>query len=265
MGLGYLLAVLIGMVLGALGGGGAVLTVPVLLYVFGVGMKAAVPMSLAVVGTTSLFGVWRYHQRGEVDIRAALVFGPAAMLGALGGTWAALRVSSRLQLVVFAGLMITAALMMLRGRRPGAASSAARPGVLLAAVGAGVGFLTGFVGVGGGFMYVPALTLMAGLEMRRAVGTSLALIVMSCAAGLLGYTGRLDLDWALIGVFTGLALVGVVLGTTISARLPQATLRRAFAVLLLLMGAFVLARGEAQSTTQTTTTGIDHDAVSTLL
>ncbi|MEK6686931.1 MAG: sulfite exporter TauE/SafE family protein [Gemmatimonadota bacterium] len=265
MVVGYGLAVLIGVVLGALGGGGAVLTVPVLLYGFGVGMKAAVPMSLAVVGTTSVYGVWRYHQRREVDFHSALVFGPAAMLGALGGTWAALRVSSRLQLVVFAVLLLTTAVMMLRGRKKAAVPGGRRSPVLLGIIGAGVGFLTGLVGVGGGFMYVPALTLMARLEMRRAVGTSLALIVLSCAAGLAGYAGRYDLDWGLIGIFTALALVGVALGTTVSARLPQATLRRAFAVLLLLMGAFVLARGEAQSVEHTMNTGIHDDAVSTLL
>lgn len=265
MVVGYGLAVLIGVVLGALGGGGAVLTVPVLLYGFGVGMKAAVPMSLAVVGTTSLYGVWRYHRRGEVDFRSALVFGPAAMLGALGGTWTALRVSARLQLVVFAVLLLTTAVMMLRGRKPAAVPQGRRAPVLLGTVGAGVGFLTGLVGVGGGFMYVPALTLMARLEMRQAVGTSLALIVLSCAAGLAGYAGRYDLDWGLIGTFTALALVGVGLGASVSARLPQATLRRAFAVLLLLMGVFVLARGEAQAVEETTETGMENHAVSTLL
>jgi uncharacterized protein len=110
-------------------------------------------------------------------------------------------------------------------------------------VGAAVGVLTGFAGVGGGFLYVPALVLLGGLPMRQAVGTSLALILLSCIAGVVRYHGSLVLDWRAIALFTGIALVGVALGTRLSGRVSQTVLRRGFAVLVLVMGALVLSVG----------------------
>src|SRR5512139_1832414 len=170
--LGYGLAILIGVSLGLLGGGGAILTVPVLVYVMGLDVKEAVPSSLVIVGLTSLVGMLRHRSAGTVDARAAITFGPAAILGSLIGTRAALLVSSRLQLAVFAVVLLAAATMMLRPRRGALHPGRSRPRPLILVLGTGVGFLTGFVGVGGGFMYVPALTLLAGLEMKPAVGTS---------------------------------------------------------------------------------------------
>ncbi len=244
--LGYGLALLIGVVLGLLGGGGAILTVPVLVYVFGTGMKQAVPMSLVVVGLASLLGVLRHRRGGRVNLRAAAAFGPPAMAGALLGTWAALRVTGALQLTVFAVVLIAAAALMLRDRREdGAPPARRRPLPVLGLMGLAVGFLTGFIGVGGGFMYVPALTLLAGLDMKSAVGTSLALIVLSCATGLAGYLGRVTIDWPLVAGFTALAFAGVAVGSALVPRVSQQALRRGFAVFLLLMGAFVLVRGEA--------------------
>lgn len=244
--IGYALALVIGLILGLLGGGGAILTIPVLVYVFGIGMKTAVPISLVVVGLASVVGVARHRRHGHVRFGMALAFGPAAMAGAVAGSAAALRVSSATQLTVFAILLVSAASLML-WRRPDADSAhRSRPRILVAAIGAGVGFTTGFVGVGGGFMYVPALVLLAGLEMREAVGTSLVLVVLSCAAGLAGYLGRVPLPWDLIAIFTGLELAGVAVGTALSTRVPQQKLRRVFAFFLLALGAFVLLKGERQ-------------------
>ena len=242
--LGYALAVLIGVTLGLLGGGGAILTVPVLVYVMGVGMKQAVPMSLVVVGLTSLLGVVRHRNAGNVNLGAALAFGPAAILGSLLGTTAALRVSARFQLTVFAVVLLAAAALMLRGRGPDPATGPRprKPWPFIAGLGSGVGFLTGLVGVGGGFLYVPALTVFGGLEMRQAVGTSLALIALSCAAGLAGYVGRVPIDWAMVGIFSVLAFIGVGIGSALVPRVPQAVLRKGFAVFILLMGVLVLAR-----------------------
>jgi hypothetical protein len=121
-----------------------------------------------------------------------------------------------------------------------ATPSTRRPLPLVALLGAGVGVLTGLVGVGGGFLYVPALTLAGGLDMKKAVGTSLALITLSSAAGLAGYLGRVPLDWPLIGLFTVLAFLGVGLGSAMVRRVSQQGLRRAFAVLMLVMGVLVL-------------------------
>ena len=243
--LGYALAVLIGVTLGLLGGGGSILTVPVLVYVMHVDVKQAVPASLVVVGLTSLVGAYHHWKAGNVHLPAVVAFGPTAVLGSLAGSQIALRVSGRLQLTIFAVVLVGASVRMLMGRgAPDAPAtpSTRRPLPLVALLGAGVGVLTGLVGVGGGFLYVPALTLAGGLDMKKAVGTSLALITLSSAAGIAGYLGRVPLDWPLIGLFTVLAFLGVGLGSAMVRRVSQQGLRRAFAVLMLVMGVLVLIR-----------------------
>lgn len=242
--LGYALGVLIGMTLGLLGGGGAILSVPILVYVLGVPVKSAVPTSLVVVGLTSLVGVVQHYREGNVNARAAVVFGPAAALGSLVGSRLALHIDSRLQLAIFGVVLLSAAIRMFQAVEVerGAGPAPAKPLPLLMMIGAGVGLLTGLVGVGGGFLYVPALTLLAGLDMKHAVGTSLALITVSCAAGLVGYLGQVHLDWVLIAVFTALAFVGVVIGSRIALKVDATKLRKAFAVLMLVMGVLVLVR-----------------------
>jgi len=241
----YALAVLIGVTLGLLGGGGSILTVPVLVYVMHVDMKQAVPTSLVVVGLTSLVGAYHHWKAANVHLPAVAAFGPTAILGSLVGSQVALRVSGRLQLTIFAVVLVGASVRMLMGRgAPDAPAtpSTRRPLPLVALLGAGVGVLTGLVGVGGGFLYVPALTLAGGLDMKKAVGTSLALITLSSAAGIAGYLGRVPLDWPLIGLFTVLAFLGVGLGSAMVRRVSQQGLRRAFAVLMLVMGVLVLIR-----------------------
>lgn len=241
--LGLALALVIGMALGLLGGGGAILTVPALVYVMGLSVKQAVPTSLVVVGLTSLVGATRHARAGTLNLRAALAFGPPAMLGALVGSRAALRVSGDLQLAVFGTILLAAAAMMLRPvRGDGAASRPRSPLPLIGVLGAGVGFLTGFIGVGGGFMYVPALVLLGGLEIKPAVGTSLALIALSSATGVASYLGRIPIDWRMVVPFTAVAFVGVAFGSALVPRVPQQALRRGFAVFMLLMGVLVLLR-----------------------
>lgn len=240
--LGYPLAILIGISLGLLGGGGAILTVPVLVYVMGVGVKQAVPMSLVIVGLTSFLGMLRHKKAGTLNGRAAITFGPAAILGSLIGTRVALLVDPRVQLTVFAVVLLGAAAMMLRRRTERLGTGQARSLPLIVLIGTGVGFLTGFVGVGGGFLYVPALTVLGGLGMKAAIGTSLALITMSSAAGVGGYLGRVTLDWRLVGSLTVLAFVGVQIGSALVPKVPQEKLRRWFALLLLVMGVLVLVR-----------------------
>jgi hypothetical protein len=241
---GYALAIVIGISLGLLGGGGAILTVPVLVYILGVGVKQAVPMSLVVVGATSLTGVVHHSRDGNVDWRSILSFGPAAIVGSLLGSALAFRVSGHVQLLIFGVVLIVAAVAMLRAPAPSDVTRAPRPPILLALIGAAVGVLTGLIGVGGGFLYVPALALLGGLEMRRAVGTSLGLIVLSCAAALLGYLGRMPIDWQVVLIFGLLAFVGVRIGTALVPKVSQGTLRKAFAGLLLVIGIVVLITGE---------------------
>lgn len=239
--LGYVLALLIGLALGLLGGGGSILTIPVLHYVMGYGMKAAVPMSLVVVGLTSAVGALAHRRGGTLSLRTVLIFAPPAIVGTLLGAELGLRTSAELQLTVFAVVMLAAAVSMYLGQS--AVEHAGRPHhpvPLILLVGALVGGLTGFVGVGGGFLYVPALVLLGGLPMKQAVGTSLALIMISCSAGVVRYHGSLDLDWRAIALFTGVALLGVALGSRLVIHVSQAVLRRGFAIFLLVMGAVVL-------------------------
>lgn len=245
--LGYALALLIGISLGLLGGGGSILTVPVLHYVLGYGVKDAIPMSLVVVGLTSGFGAINHARVGTVRWRTALAFGPPAIVGAILGAELGLRVDATTQLTVFAVVMLLAAVSMLRGgvgaREEARPPRARHPLPFITLVGALVGVLTGFVGVGGGFLYVPALALLAGLAMKEAIGTSLVLILLSCAAGLVRYWGHLQFDWRAIALFSGIAFVGVAVGSRLVPYLSQRTLKKGFAFFLLAMGAVVLLSG----------------------
>ncbi len=245
--LGLALAALIGLSLGLLGGGGSILTVPVLVYVMGFGPKEAIAASLGVVGTVSLVGSLAHWRVGNVDLRMALLFGAFAMGGAYLGAHLSAFVGGQTQLVVFAGVMLLAAASMLRGRSGPEGGEAPRAPRLAttAAVGVGVGALTGLVGVGGGFLIVPALVLLARVPMRQAVGTSLLVIAMNSAAGLAGYLGRVEVPWGFVAVFAAVASGGIVLGSRLVKRVPQEALRRGFAVFLLAMGSFILYQNRA--------------------
>ncbi len=241
--LGYFLALVIGLSLGVLGGGGSILTIPVLHYVMGYSVREAVPMSLVVVGFTSAIGAVGHWQKGNVQFRTALAFGIPAIVGAVFGADLGPRVADGIRLTIFAAVMLAAAVSMMRAS-PEPAPGAARPripGVTL--IGAVTGFLTGFVGVGGGFIYVPVLTLLGGLPVRQAIGTSLLLIVLSCIGGIARYLGHPELDsldWPVVALFTAIALVGVMVGSRIASRVSQAGLRKGFAVFLLVLGLVVL-------------------------
>ncbi len=223
------------------------LTVPILVYVFGFSMKAAVPMSLGVVGVTSAIGALRHRRDGTVRLPAALAFAPGAIAGTLLGTRLATLVSGRTQLVLFALVMGAAALAMLRpprvpatGAHPGHGPPTLREAVRALPAGLGVGVLTGLVGVGGGFLIVPALVLLLGLPIHHAVGTSLVVIAVNAAAGVAGYLGRVTFDWATMAGFTAIAIVGVLGGAALAPRVPAARLRRGFAVFLIAMAALIL-------------------------
>lgn len=236
------LAALIGLSLGLLGGGGSILTVPVLVYVLGVAAKPAIAMSLPIVGVTSLIGAALHWRLGNVRVGTALTFGLLAMVGAFAGAKLSVLLSGAAQLALLAVVMLAAAGSMLRGGPRGTDAAAAAPPrlALLVPVALGVGVLTGLVGIGGGFLVVPALVLLAHVPMRQAVGTSLLVIAMNSASGFAGYLGTVDLDWGFLAGFTGAAVAGALAGTALAARVPQAALKRAFAVFLLAMGGFVL-------------------------
>jgi uncharacterized membrane protein YfcA len=240
------LGVLIGLSLGLLGGGGSILTVPVFVYVLGFGVKESIAMSLAVVGATSLVGALGHWRHGHVKIRVAVVFGAVAMTGTYIGTRLAARLTGGEQLAIFAVVMLLAAGFMLRGRRidgdgPDRSPDASLPMAITAAEGLAVGSLTGLIGVGGGFVIVPALVL-AGLSMRDAVGTSLLTIAMNCAVGFYGYVGQVQIAWMPMLLVIGGTIPGIATGTYASQFVSQRALRRAFGVLLLGIAAYILYR-----------------------
>jgi uncharacterized membrane protein YfcA len=226
-------ALFVGLVLGLLGAGGSILTVPILVYLGHMEPHAAVISSLTVVGVTSLVAALPHARAGRVRLRVALLFSLASVPSALLGTRLSRGLSSRVLMLLFAAVMTISALAMLLRRQP-PQSEEPEPLKLLG-VGFLVGLVTGVVGVGGGFLIVPALVLLAGLSMTDAVGTSLVSIAFACAAGLLGKWGSATVDWSLTGGFLAVALLGSLLGTQMSRRVAAARLRRGFAGFVLLV------------------------------
>ncbi len=240
-------ALSIGLSLGLMGSGGSILTVPVLVFLLGEGEKVAIAESLAIVGAIAFVGSLPYASRGLVHWRSVLLFGVPGMAGAFLGAAASAYVSGTTQLVFFGFVMLTAAFFMLRppGNDDVLDDSEGRVAWKVATDGLLVGAVTGFVGVGGGFLIVPALVLLGGLEMHLAVGTSLMIIALKSATGFVKYldvlTGlELSVDWSLIAVFVALGTAGSIAGTWLAARTPQVRLRQAFAVFLMSMAVFVL-------------------------
>ncbi|MDQ3264146.1 MAG: sulfite exporter TauE/SafE family protein [Myxococcota bacterium] len=244
--LGFSLAGLIGLALGLLGGGGSILTVPILVYALGFSPKQGIALGLAVVGVTSLVGAISQWRRGNVKLKAAATFAGVAMLGTYGGARLSAFIPGAVQLVLFAAVMLVAAFFMQRNaRRPLPALEAvpvvprSRP-LILGISALAVGALTGIAGVGGGFLIVPALVLLAGLPMKQAVGTSLVVISLNSLVGFAGYQGQVEVPWAQLAVFTTIAVGGILLGTWASHHVSQARLKSAFSVLLVVMGVFIL-------------------------
>lgn len=248
--LGAGLALLVGFSLGLLGGGGSVLTVPILVYVLGVETKPAIATSLLVVGLVAFFGFLSHLRKGTVAAKVAMVFGPFAVVAAFAAARAAQYISDTAQLVLFAVVGLFGSVLMLRGTsvrvsiadEPIYEPHADARTTLLALQGTAVGLLTGTVGVGGGFLIVPALVLVAKLPMRVAIGTSLLIITMNALSGFAGYLGSVAINWTLVAWFTGIAAIGSVIGTSVSGRVPQQRLRQVFGYLLIVVSLYVLYR-----------------------
>ena len=236
------LSLLIGVVLGMLGGGGAILTLPMLVYALGVDPKVAIATSLFVVGTTSLAAASVHARAGRVKWKTGLVFGGAAMAGAFGGGHVASFVPSTALLLLFSAVMLVTAITMLR-QGTGTSSSAPRSLAFgrSVALGAAVGVLSGLVGSGGGFLIVPALSILGGLAMREAIGTSLFVIALQSFAGFAGHATHVQLDWRLVAIVTGASVVGTVIGSLLGRKVPVDLLRRGFAWLVIVMGLFIIA------------------------
>lgn len=239
-------AALIGVCLGLLGAGGSILTVPALVYLVGQPEKVAIASALLIVSTVAAIGAVPYAIGRQVDWRAVWVFGPAAMVGAFLGAFAGNLLPGQLQLVLLGAILLLAAWRLSRPLPLQQDTDRAAPALAgLATRGAVVGGLTGLVGIGGGFLIVPALALLGQVPMRRAIGTSLVLIPVQAMSGfwkhhvVLGRMG-LELDWEVIWLFIGLGAFGTLLGQRLGGRLNQDMLRQAFAGLLVLIGAAIL-------------------------
>jgi uncharacterized membrane protein YfcA len=235
----------IGLLLGLVGGGGSILAVPVLVYVLGEPVKRATTESLVIVGATALVGGLAAWRAGRVRWRVGLAFAAAGAAASVGGTALNRAAGSSAILLAFGLLLPAAAYAILRGTRarpeaPGGARPPAWPRV--AAAGAVTGVLTGFFGVGGGFVIVPALTLALGLPMTLAVGTSLLVIALTSAAALAAHLASGGIDIGLAAAFTAAAIAGAVAGTHLHGRLPESRLRRLFAALLVAVAAFLIAK-----------------------
>ncbi|MEZ4332127.1 MAG: sulfite exporter TauE/SafE family protein [Myxococcota bacterium] len=242
---GLVLAIAIGLALGFFGGGGSILTVPLLVYVFGLPPKQAIASSLVVVALASTVSAVQHARAGNLRPDAALTFGSAGVVGAYLGGRASAWLDGGLLLLLFAAMMLLTAGAMWRGRRPPADPAAAagrRSPLRLMLQGIAVGGFTGLVGAGGGFLIVPALALWAGLPMTAAVGTSLVIIVMNCIAGYLGYASNVSIDPVVVGGVASSAIAGALVGARLARRIDPASLRRGFALFVLAMGATILVR-----------------------
>ncbi len=235
----------IGLSLGMIGGGGSILAVPVLVYILGEPVKEATTVSLAIVGTSALAGVLARRRSDCVEWRIAIPFGLAGALGTLAGTALNRRASPSSILFLFALVMLAAAWAMLR-RRASTADEAADvahvPLARLLPAGLVVGVLTGFFGVGGGFVIVPALVLLIGLPLRAAVGTSLAALVIISAAAFTAHLNSGSINWTVAASFTAAGVVGAVSGTRLADHVSTDRLNQLFAGLVIAVAIFLLAK-----------------------
>lgn len=256
--LGYIASIFMGLSLGLIGGGGSILTVPILVYLFSINPVLATAYSLFIVGLTALVGGASYLKRGDVDLKTGFIFAipsfigvyltrayviphlpdPVFRIGELGIS------KSLLIMGVFAVLMVLASVSMIRTKKQKETTTHLSGGqkfLLISAEGLIVGAITGFVGAGGGFLIIPALVVLVGMPMKIAVGTSLFIIA---AKSLIGFVGDIqhqaNIDWKLLFTIAGIAIVGLFIGMKFHSKIPEKSLKKGFGYFVLLMGAFIL-------------------------
>jgi len=239
--LGLILVALMGLSLGLLGGGGSILAVPILEYVFGMEAHAAIAGSLVLVGGTALLSALLHHRSQPVDWRSALVFAAIGAPLSLAGGWLSRRVPGSVLMLLFGVLMLVVGAAMFR-RRPDPPPDARPYAIALAVSGAAVGFLTGFLGIGGGFLIVPALVLFLRVPMKRAVGTSLLVIAVNAGVALVMHRHELHLEAMSLGPLSAAALVGTFAGVETSRWIPPKRLRKLFALFVILVGVWMVVR-----------------------
>lgn len=256
--IGYIASLIIGVSLGLIGGGGSILTVPVLVYLFHVNPVLATAYSLFIVGATSLVGAFPKYKNGEINIRTAIIFGipsiaavfatrafivpaiPAAVFSI--GDFVVTK--SLLMMILFALLMVVASVSMIQTKENKEQENAEQkfnyPLILIE--GTVVGLLTGLVGAGGGFLIIPALVLLSKLPMKQAVGTSLLIIAAKSLIGFTGDLGKQTMDWTLLLSVTGLAIVGIFIGNSLSKKVSATSLKKGFGWFVLVMGIYIIVK-----------------------
>jgi uncharacterized protein len=234
------LGFVIGLTLGFLGGGGSILTVPALVYIVGQNPQAAVTASLLIVGANATMGALLHRTQGALNWRVALLFGGVGMVTAYLSAGLAHFLPPTVLLILFALLMLVIGAWMVFAKPPANYPIGGRGWLVTASSGAGVGVLTGFFGVGGGFLIVPALVMLVGLPIRQAVGTSLVVIAMNSLAGLLGHLQGEAIDLTLVTLFVVAGLAGSLAGVRLARRIKPEQLRIGFAVFVMALAVFLL-------------------------
>lgn len=237
-----LLGTFIGFTLGLLGGGGSVVTVPGLIYLVGLDAKLSIALSLAIVGLASLFGFLLQIRKKNYHLKAFLSFVPTSMLGAYLGSFIAQYFSAKIQLLIFASIMFISAYKMIRPKNEIVGQHGELKVVSLLFIGLGVGVLSGVIGVGGGFLIVPALVFFAHLEMDKAVGTSLGIISFSSLTGFAGYTHQFSIAWPLLFKFVGATILGIVIGNYFLSRISSEKLKKIFGYFLLIVSLYLVSQ-----------------------
>ncbi|MGI0482460.1 sulfite exporter TauE/SafE family protein [Geminocystis sp. CENA526] len=252
---GFILAIFVGLSLGLIGGGGSILAVPILKYVIGVSTKEAIAMSLFIVGIVSIIGLIPHWRQGNVNFSIALIFIPPAMIGSfLGAKISDLPfINDTIQLVSFGIIMLLASVLMIKKSNSKSLKVTDNLGkhklvnnkkntqILFTIIeGFGVGILTGFVGVGGGFLIIPALVLVGGIPMKEAVGTSLIIIAFNSVSGFSGYLNQVELNWLIMIIFSIASSAGIIIGGLLAKKIDPQYLQKGFGYFVLTVAVFVL-------------------------
>lgn len=255
----YIASVFIGVSLGLIGGGGSILTVPVLVYLFGISPLVSTSYSLFIVGSTSLVGAYSNYRKGAVRINTALLFGSTSIttvyltrkfiiplipenLFKIGGFQVT---EPLLTMVLFAVLMVAASVGMIRSkeRQPGCMECDLKGNMIrMLMSGIGIGLTTGILGAGGGFLLIPTLVLVLGMPMKEAVGTSLLIIALNSLIGFAGDIGHFEIDWIFLLKITSIAMAGIIIGGMIGKRVDATLLKKGFGWFVLVMGIYIISK-----------------------
>ncbi len=255
--IGYFLSALVGISLGLIGGGGSILMVPILVYVFMLNPVLATSYSLFVVGSTSLIGSFNNYRKGLVSIKTALLFGLSSIttvfltrkfimpvIPKVLFTIGTFEVKQSMAIMVlFAILMLIASAAMIKGRKEApdtGETTTANDTLKLLMYGVLVGLATGFLGAGGGFLIIPALVLILKMPMKKAVGTSLLIIALNSLIGFTGDIGHVDIDWKFLGIITGIAVAGIFVGGALAKNINGGHLKKGFGWFVLVMGIYII-------------------------